>query len=546
MFDWYVPEYMDRRRYLQALAGAFAASLSGCSSFGDGDPTPAIEEPRTIPSQEWTPSPSLGTPTPSARFGTVLDAVSDIGCDPSGAEPCDQALTEAISDDTLIEFPPGEYLVTTPLRVEENISFGIRGTGGTRRGVTFRHPEGYSDVLLNVRDGEGCLFENFTAVQTEDRQTNSGLVLLQRDGLTVRNVEVEGFTPTDGGTKDMIVQITEPSGVGVVERFVSVGGGEVGVYPNAYAGFYSGRQHRGTLQLVNCHLEECGSNGVYASRTYGPVQILGGLFKNNAVSQIRVCGKDSFVRNAKIVIDTENANRVAGTYNAVRGLWWESGWQGKTGGRIENCEFVVDSAERRRGLLEIDGTAGRMTLSGCTFRVDQDAFWAIVAAPPGVSPMGGPPDQPWDLTIQNTRVIGNASDGVDVQIDGRPSSTIDGLTIEHENGQNRDGLFLSNCHGSEITGCSSQVTRYPLWIYTDTTRESAPYLLYLGRGISLTTNQVLDGARPVFDTDGSGSGVRVQLPSVEEYSLVSTRTEDQTYFGLELDATPEYLPYTRG
>jgi len=559
---------MDRRRYLRVSACAVASGLAGCMTWGrneDGGETRSQNGTQTQTSRsppdttttrtatetdtETQTQTETRTATSEPEFGTVVDAVADLGCDKTGEKPSHDKIKNAIADDTLIEFPPGRYLVEEPIIIEENISFGIRGTGAGRRDVQFAHPKGFSDYLFNVRVGRDCLFENFTADQTDDRKTNSGMVFLQNDGLLVRDVEVKGFTPTNGGTKDLIVQMTSKSGFGVVQRYVSKGGGQVGVYPNSYAGFYSGRQHHGTLRLIDCHIEECGSNGVYASRTYGPVQIEGGLFKNNAVSQVRISGEGSYLRNATLVIDTNSATKVAGKYDSVRGLWWESGWQGKTGGVVENTEFIVKSANQRRGLVEIDGTAGAMTLRNCEFQIDWDKFWGFISVPPGVSSMGGTPPRPWNLTIKDSRITGSASYGTDIQIDGRRHTTIDGLTINHSSGQKRDGIYLSNCYGSELINSSCRTYGYPLWLYTDESVPDADYLLHLGQNVTLSQKQGTRPASidPLFESDTSSkrSGVYVPNPEQSEYSVVIGRSEDDKYFGFVRDSPPEYHAFTR-
>lgn len=540
---------MNRRRFLR-LTGATVTGpfLAGCSETSSS--TGAVTSTGTSHGTDVESTTSSPTPTPEPRFTTVLDAVSDLGCDPSGTEPSGDAIRDSVADGTLIEFPPGEYLVTEPLLIHEAVRFGIRGLGASHRDVRFVHPQGYSDLLLNLRDGERCVFENFTVDQTSDRKTNSGLIFLQRDGLVVRDIEMGGFTPTgDAGTKDLIAQVTDANGMGVVERYVNMGGGEVGVYPAAHSGFYSGRQHHGTLKLVDCHLEECGSNGVYASKTFGPVQISGGLFKNNDVSQIRVSGEGTFVRNAKIVIDTDNAERVQGTYNTVRGLWWESGWQQKTGGIVEDCQFVVESSELYRGLVEVDGTAGSMTIRDCDFEVNRDGFWAFVVMPPGKSAMGGKPERPWDLTVENLRITGDAADGVDVHIDGRPGTTIDGLTIEHRDGTNRDGLYLSNSHDTSLRNCSISTSRYPFWLYRDESRDGADCLLELGEDVEFSSSLVgrtpLD-SESMFGADAVDDGtICIPDPPDAGSSMVVIRTDGPSFYGRAMQGPPEYLWFTR-
>lgn len=454
---------MDRRRLLRHVGVGAISGVAGCSFVDDGRETRSGEPPTA--SEETTER--TGTTTPSASaFDAVLNAVEDLGCDSSGTTPCDATIQDAVADDTLLEFPPGEYLVERPLLLEEIDTLGIRGTGDRRDEVTFVHPKGYSRYFVNVRSGRNCLLENFTVDQTRDVVTNSGIAVLNRDGVTIRDVEIGGYSPTENGTYDLMCMVTAADGVGVVERFVTKGGAEVGTYPDAWPAFICGRPHRGTLKLVDCWFEECGSNGVYAGRTSGNVHIIGGLYKNSDVAQIRIGGAGSFVDGAKIVIDTADAENVRGDYEVVRGVWWESGELTKTGGTIRNCEFLDRMAPTRRGLIEVDGTAGAMTVRNCTFQSETDGVWAVAASPPGSSDMGGVPEKPWGVTLRNVDVTGWGSKGAAIQINGRPSSTIHNVSVT-EKGTDRDGIVLVDSPGSRIEGTSVVVPRHPVLVETN-------------------------------------------------------------------------------
>lgn len=457
---------MKRRTLLASLAAGGGAVLSGCADVlppeETGTPTP--QRPTDRPTtDERTVTPSTETPS----FDRVVDMVEDRGVDPTGEKPIDDALRRAASDGTLLEFPPGRYLVTKPLLLPEAVDFGIRGTGDGHGDVRFVHPTGHPGLLLDVRDGRNCLLENFTADQTGDRRTNTGIVLRVRDGLVVRDVEVAGFTPSEGdgpverGSIDLVAQVLDPGGVGTVARFTSVGGGEVGVYPDSYPAIYSGVDHRGTLRLVDCHVEDSGGAGVYTSRTFGPVQVTGGRFRNNAVAQIRVSGEGSFIRGAHVVVDTDARRASRGTYETVRGVWWESGDLGKTGGFVEGCRFVARSAPVRRGLLEVDGTAGAMTVRDCEFHVERPRYQAINAFAPGSSPMGGAPERPWGITLENVRVTGAASEQVAIKLDRRARSRLTGVAVL-QRGRERDGIAVSRSPGTRIEGSTVDVVRFPI------------------------------------------------------------------------------------
>jgi len=465
---------MNRRSYLRALGLAGTVGLAGCFDWvGDGGtpsespPGPPTGTPTGTPTG-GSPGPSTSSPTetppPADRFETVVDMVEDRGVDPTGNEPIDDALRSAAGDDTLLQFPPGTYLATEMLVLESVRNFGIEGTGASRTAVRFVHPKGFSDRLLNVRSGRNCLVRNVTVDQTDDDVTNSGVVVLNDDGVLVEDFEVAGFTPSrDQGSVDLIVQVTSREGEGTVRRFTSTGGGKVGVYPASYPGFFSGPQHVGTLKLVDFHLERCGSNGLYAGRTKGGVQVLGGLFKNNDVAQVRLSGKGSFVRGARIVVDTDDVDDVRGNYEGIRGIWWESGDQGKTGGYVERCEFVCRSSNGLRALLQIDGSAGGMAVRNSRFRVDEADYFAIFTRPPGRSNMGGTPSKPWGISVENTRIEGSSPKNAAVKIHGRPgSAVVDTTVVQHGTGQ--DGIRLVNSRGTRILRSDVAADRYPVLV----------------------------------------------------------------------------------
>lgn len=464
---------MERRRLLASIAAAGGTVLAGCQDLPGGENTDRTPPPTgTTPPTGSDPGTGTASPTEAGPFDTTLDMVADRGVDDTGERPIDGALHRAVGDRTLLEFPPGEYLVTEPLVLQDADRLGIRGTGDRREQVRFVHPDGFNDLFLNVRGGTGSLLSNFVVDQTDDRETATGIIFLQEDDLEVHDVEVAGFTPTEGdnpddnGEVDFIPSVTTPGGTGVVERFVTTGGGEVGVYPDSYPGVYSGYHHQGRLRFVDCRIENAGGAGLYASRTRGTVSVEGGRFANNSVAQVRVSGEGSAIRGAEIVVDTDQVADSRGSYQTVRGVWWESGDLGKTGGVVENCRFVARSSPLRRGLLEVDGSAGAMAVRNCEFTVDRDGYHAINAFPPGSSSMGGPPAEPWGVTLENVRVTGSAAGNAAVRVAGRPGSLLAGVEVT-QSGTDRDGISVLDSPGTVVRSSSVDVSRFPLRLPLD-------------------------------------------------------------------------------
>ncbi|MFC7028083.1 twin-arginine translocation signal domain-containing protein [Halomicroarcula sp. GCM10025710] len=110
---------MNRRDFLAksaVLAGVGA--LSGCSWLSSTNRDPDTESP---PSGQTEQPPSKETPTPDTSdslsprhgisFGTVVNAVEDLGMDPTGQEPIDDELQATLEQgNVLVAFPPGRYL----------------------------------------------------------------------------------------------------------------------------------------------------------------------------------------------------------------------------------------------------------------------------------------------------------------------------------------------------------------------------------------------------------------------------------------------------
>lgn len=85
------------------------------------------------------------------------------------------------------------------------------------------------------------------------------------------------------------------------------------------AGVYVSDSHSGTADFVNCHIEGHNDNGLYASNANGEVNVFGGLYKNNNISNIRLGTDDCTVVGCAVVVE-ENQPQYD-VANNHRGLW---------------------------------------------------------------------------------------------------------------------------------------------------------------------------------------------------------------------------------
>jgi hypothetical protein len=472
---------MDRRQFLKLGGVASATSLlSGCSSLFDGsEKTPREDTPATrSPSSATTRDDAddlLAAPTTrrGIEFDTVLDAVDDLGMDPNGEKPIDDALASAIDDGTLVVFPPGRYLATEEHSYETPIQrFGMLGLGTSRRDVQFVFPKGnegapdpadYIFLRIDHQGARDVLVENLTIQQTPDEVTGVGTKFVIADGLRLIDLEFAGFSPNTSRhspSYSVIAHITDRDGVGVIRRFVSVGGGVVSEYPNRKTPIGAFHDHRGELRIEDAHVEESGSHSAYVSRTQGCVRVLGGLFRNNDNTNLRMSGgghpnKRSWVKGARIEIDLEAAQhlREGEYYENPRGLRVESGGEndyGHHGLLVEDVDVVIRSNLDAGGLplLQLEHTHGSTTVRNSRFVSSVEDVTPIAA----YSPIREMIDGPTGLTLDSVVVQTDAKrvlDGGAIVITGRPNSTIEDSSVRLVDGW-VDGIRTANTDGLSI------------------------------------------------------------------------------------------------
>lgn len=419
----------DRRTYLKA-AGTAAASVP----LLGGEAAGAVERR-------------------GMEFGRVVNMVEEMGCDPTGGQPCDGALRRAAGSNTLLVFPAGTYYFTDENSIMGREDLGIVGRGN----VTFTVPENFNRRLLKIAGGHGLLVENITIDQTAAGAT-PGLMLGAADGLQIRDVEVVGrgihpaLEPDGPDVGDPDVEhaldpiVESPDGEGVVENFVARNEGLMGSYGRG--GVFVGRSHKGTLTFRNCHISGFSGNGMYASRTPGTVQVEGGTFRNNDLSQVRIGSPDSYVRGATIEVDTRDSNspNPRGMLNGS-GVRLEGGGFDLSGAQVLDCDITIAATNNSDGGVVAYGNYGDFAVENSRIQVDVDRTAAIKAHPPGAG--GNVPSGPTAATIRNVSMTGTADHASDVLLQGRPDSVVEGCCI-HDRGASRVGVLLEGSDGTRV------------------------------------------------------------------------------------------------
>lgn len=434
------PKRGTRRRYLRALCSVGSgALLAGCPSTAeqqdpDETPTPEGETPESPTHRDaTTPEPDL--PPIAEEFETAVNVV-DAGVDPDGSTPLRPALD--LEDDTLLYFPEGRYRLDGEWDFSSVADLALVGDG-----AVIVPPAGYRGNLLFAGDDpntrslyvSGLTFDS-TGPDTGARPINVRV----KDRLVVEDVVVNGTT------RVMRFEVVTPDGSGTIRRLqlpdggfplenqaARKGKGEVGclVTPN----------NRGELRFVDCYVEGFADNGLYASPSRGPIEVLRGTYANNGIANVRVSGPGR-VRNV-----TVRCTRAPQGFPAnMRGIW-------ARGGRctVENCDVR---------LHRVTGSAGAIvTESGglirdSRIRIDADDV-------PGIHVYPATGSTPEPIRCTEIDVVGSASNGSAVLVRDRDDCTFDGFTVT-QTGADRDGFHLIRSRESIIRDTSIAVTGDPL------------------------------------------------------------------------------------
>jgi hypothetical protein len=384
-------------------------------------------------------------------FKRTVNMVEDAGCDPTGNEPCNEKITEAVDDYTLLKFPPGEYKLTDRSVVLGATNLGFVGEGDVR----FTVPANFNEKVLIVDDGTGVLFENIDLDLTADGAT-PGLHLGANDDLEVHDVEFIGqgihpdSDPRDEGGGDPSVTnaftpiVRSSDGTGRVTNVTAENAGLMGAYNggDGRVGVWIGISHQGTIELENCHIEGFPNNGLYCSRTYGAVQVEGGVFRNNDITQVRLSSRDSYVKNAAIQADFNDSEspNPEDVLNS-RGVRFEAGRFGSSGASVENCDIAIIATPNSDGGVVVGNDGANHAIDNSRIGIDVDGVRGVYAKPPTGYGSRPPPPEPHTLAMRGVSITGTAAGNEAVRIDQRFESSVADCCI-HQDGADRAGVKL--------------------------------------------------------------------------------------------------------
>jgi hypothetical protein len=382
-----------------------------------------------------------GKPT-APNFSRTVDAVKEFGVDPKGNRPINEDI-DSIPEDTLVVFPPGKYLMSGMVQVDAT-KCGLVGAGyksnsppksgkkattfavesGTRAGFEFRMKTG--------------LVGNFVLDQTASKAT-MGLKAGSSGFVQYRDVVWNGVVDTVGSAavdkKDYLCAIQAEKGATArCTRFVMQYNGIPGTKNiGAKNAFWCGTSNQGTAQIEDCQVVGNASNGVYGGRTPGNVQIKGGTWRNNAVSQNRLSGAKSWSDGVTIEIDAKSYKGPTGDYGGFNqkigtsGIQIERGDNGiskPSGAQVRNADIRIRSTGKSglRAGIGVLGSGGGLKIKNTRIVIQVDRP-AVTAESPGGGYAGYTAPQPHTITITDSLLTGTNANPT-VRVSGRENSLI--------------------------------------------------------------------------------------------------------------------------
>lgn len=266
-------------------------------------------------------------------FSTVYDAVDDLGMDNTGGTDIVQTLEANYQSDTLIKFPPGEYLISSGFQDVTNTvtNWGVMGTGKRRRDVKWvvddpANTNLNSSRFLNLQSGKSNhLFRNFAFDYGTNGDRFASMRIDVTDGLVMQDIEWLGKIPTDNDTSihssgDRILDwaATDSAGVATTRRLIAGVDtpAKSATYPDGIGFVINHGGHAGEAVLEDWWVRDLNSsanrNGTSAG---GVMTIRGGRYTNIDNTGIRTSNgshssKDTTVHHAIVIqnnlFDTAN------------------------------------------------------------------------------------------------------------------------------------------------------------------------------------------------------------------------------------------------
>lgn len=398
------------------------------------------------------------------EFDRVVDAVDDLGLDPTGNESVVSALND-IDSGTLVQFPEGEYLFDGQVSVGGG-TYGFESVGSEP--ATIRVAAGYNDWLLNGHGMPGLYFRGFTVDQTASETI--GCFRLIGDRVHIEDIEFDGRADVwDYDAENMLnCAIEDPDGYGLVKNVVHTEGHWARYGPGATGriGIYTGARHAGTLRIVECDFREFGNNALYCSRNYGDVQVVDSYFENNNAAQIRIGGAGSYAENCTIVTDPDlydGPRTFEDTSFHHRGIVIEEHFdtgsiqhQKPAGAQIRNCTIRIEDNPANGAAIHRYGNGRSLRIENTHIEYNHSDYPAAIIGSSGGFGVNPPADDPREIEFIDSTLVGTGDIDTAIDISHSDGSRIENSIIYLEGGS-QDGLTITGSDGCEVVDSTISV-----------------------------------------------------------------------------------------
>lgn len=324
----------NRRGYLGIIAGLAATPALG--SLASADPE---------------------TSTSGSGYSNVVDIV-EAGADDTGDESIEPILEEVADDNTLIEFPEGEYLMDGTLRLTDYDNFGMVGDDAT---INVAPTDDYVFKLGTYRSPINDLrVEGFTVDISGDDTGGRAFELQAADNLLARDIDISGEHDTAGGLGPMLVGLQTSDGEGLVENVSMPDGGADAGGGSGGTGLLVSNYHEGAVTIRDAHIGPFPDNGIYCSSDTGNVIVEGGRIENANVAGVRLRGDNSVIDGTEFVYDQSYEG-----FDGQRPIRLDGGSDLQV--RNVNIDMSISQTEAIRVMPDIDSatiTDSSMDLNG--------------------------------------------------------------------------------------------------------------------------------------------------------------------------------------
>jgi hypothetical protein len=370
----------------------------------------------------------------------TVDAVNDLGLDPSGGTPINGKFGSAVSgmSNTRIKFPSdGTFALSEKLTARPDGPIDIAGNG-----CTFTIPANTEmKSFVFVLPG-GSRIRDITLDQSAKGALQEFGV--QSDGVVrVDNVTIKGYAPAtkstsdNGGVDAMFSPIAQTESATIrATNFQAVAGTAAGTHNEgdlpesspentlgSPMGIWVGQQNKGTIQMVKPKLSGW-SNGMYSGRTKGIVEVRGGTFVNNFNSQTRI-GGGSVVDGASMLLDDRQWSDKGPFKIGHQGVYAVR-VDAKHGNQTDpatfkNCKIVAKSMREGAALFDWESESGPGVIRNChiTNHLDKPVVLGESPSAPAAT----------NILVDQCLIDGSSSAAV-MEMQGRPQSKIQQTCIK--------------------------------------------------------------------------------------------------------------------